>query len=175
MDDSIGTRNHLRTAVVQTRPILFDNIDCQIPVSRRRRRSDPTHHNDFPFASLTCDTGYYFLTFNLSLALPLPGSNENPRSTSVSSSLSTEFAPVNPIPTSPPANPSLPYSRRNTGNTFFSVLLLGFSTGMNNTSHLIVANQTPPPSRSSHLCVNGKRKCEHPSKKSSVDPSIFTG
>ncbi|CAF0977947.1 unnamed protein product, partial [Didymodactylos carnosus] len=32
---------------------------------------------------------------------------------------------------------------------------------------------TPPPSRSNHLCVKDRSKCEHPSKKSSVDPTAF--
>jgi hypothetical protein len=38
---------------------------------------------------------------------------------------------------------------------------------------LFLATHTPPPSRSTHLSVNDKGRCEHPSKKSSVDPSIF--
>ncbi|CAF1551802.1 unnamed protein product, partial [Adineta ricciae] len=84
-------------------------------------------------------------------ALPSPPITEPIRSTSVSSSISTEFTNSNqshhhnqvPIPSSP-------------------------QTRRNNVSH------TPPPSRLNHLCVNGKGRCEHPSKKSSDDdPSIF--
>jgi len=33
---------------------------------------------------------------------------------------------------------------------------------------------TPPSSRSNHLCVNIKGKHEHPIKQNLVDPSIFT-
>ncbi|CAF1546441.1 unnamed protein product, partial [Adineta ricciae] len=83
-------------------------------------------------------------------ALPTPPITEPIRSTSVSSSISTEFTNPNqshhhnqvPIPSSP-------------------------QTRRNNVSH------TPPPSRLNHLCVNGKGRCEHPSKKSSAHPSIF--
>ncbi|CAF0887293.1 unnamed protein product [Adineta ricciae] len=72
-------------------------------------------------------------------ALPTPPITEPIRSTSVSSSISTEFTNPNqshhhnqvPIPSSP-------------------------QTRRNNVSH------TPPPSRLNHLCVNGKGRCEHP-------------
>jgi hypothetical protein len=37
-----------------------------------------------------------------------------------------------------------------------------------------IVTRTPPPSRSNHLCVNGKAKCEHPSKKSAVTSSIYS-
>ena len=38
-------------------------------------------------------------------------------------------------------------------------------------SFIFIVNQTPPPSRSNHLCVNGKGKSEHPSKKNADDRS----
>ncbi|CAF3283429.1 unnamed protein product [Rotaria socialis] len=80
--------------------------------------------------------------------LPAPPNTDSVRSTSVSLSLSTEFGTVANNHNQTPLT-TLPPTRRN------------------NTTH------TPPPSRSNHLCVNGKGKCEHPSKKSSVDPAIF--
>jgi len=80
--------------------------------------------------------------------LSSPITTDSVRSTSFSSSISTEFPPNN-LPT---INPS-PYNVRRPP----------------------AAAHTPPPSRLNHLNVNGsKGKCEHPSKKSSVDPTIFT-
>lgn len=109
-------------------------------------------HTETPTTNAVIMSPYSVRQHRLSdTALPVPPSNENPRSTSVSSSLSTEFGPVNNAGSPPPNASASPYPRRSN------------------------ANQTPPPSRSNHLCVNGKGKCEHPSKKSSVDPSIFTG
>ncbi|CAF3815420.1 unnamed protein product [Rotaria magnacalcarata] len=84
--------------------------------------------------------------YSVPLAVPL--SADSARSTSVSLSLSTEFGNVENHHNQTPLT-TLPPTRRN------------------NFTH------APPPSRSNHLCVNGKGKCEHPSKKSSVDPAIF--
>ncbi|CAF3530500.1 unnamed protein product [Adineta steineri] len=75
-------------------------------------------------------------------------STDSVRSTSVSSSLSTEFGAV-------------------TNNNNITATISSPSPRRNNSIH------TPPPSRSNHLCVNDKRKCGHPSKKSLVDPSVF--
>ncbi|CAF0890760.1 unnamed protein product [Rotaria sordida] len=81
--------------------------------------------------------------------LPISPNTESVRSTSVSSSVSTDFG-----------------TTMNNHNQM--TVPLSPHTRRNNPSH------TPPPSRLNHLCVNGKGRCEHPSKKSSVDPSIFT-
>ncbi|CAF0893253.1 unnamed protein product [Rotaria sordida] len=81
-------------------------------------------------------------------ALSVPLNTDSVRSTSVSLSLSTEFGAAKNN-NNQTVITSLPPARRN------------------NFTHV------PPPSRFSHLHVNGKGKCEHPSKKSSVDPSIF--
>ncbi|CAF0776401.1 unnamed protein product [Adineta steineri] len=82
-------------------------------------------------------------------ALPTQPIIETVRSTSVSSSISTEFGTTANNNHNHTTVPSSPHARRN------------------NLSH------TPPPSRLNHLSVNGKGKCEHPSKKSSVDPTVF--
>ncbi|UJR26061.1 hypothetical protein I4U23_007407 [Adineta vaga] len=85
----------------------------------------------------------------------VPPSTNSERSTSVSASLSTEFGPVTNTNTS--TTMTTPSSSSSSGNSRRNYPL-----------------PTPPVTRSTHLSVNGKRKCEHPSKKSSVDPSIFT-
>ncbi|CAF3350264.1 unnamed protein product [Rotaria sp. Silwood1] len=81
-------------------------------------------------------------------ALSVPLNTDSGRSPSVSLSLSTEFGAV----------------KNNNNQTTITSLP---PVTRNNFTHM------PPPSRSTHLYVNGKGKCEHPSKKSSVDPSIF--
>ena len=87
----------------------------------------------------------------------------------MSSSMSTEFGPTttsgNQIVTvaSPP-------SRQNNGRTMSTC---SRSVPDIRWLFLFAVNLTPSASRSNHLYVNGKGKCEHPSKKSSVDPSIF--
>ncbi|CAF3956881.1 unnamed protein product [Rotaria sp. Silwood2] len=81
-------------------------------------------------------------------ALSVPLNTDSVRSPSVSLSLSTEFGAVK-INNNQAAITSLPPATRN------------------NFTHI------PPPPRSNHLYVTDKGKCEHPSKKSSVDPSIF--
>ncbi|CAF0994020.1 unnamed protein product [Adineta ricciae] len=82
--------------------------------------------------------------------LSVPLSTDSERSSSVSASLSTEFGAV--------TNTSTPMTTTATTN---------------NPRRHYPTPTPPPPTRSTHLSVNGKRKCEHPSKKSSVDPSIF--
>ncbi|CAF4165499.1 unnamed protein product [Rotaria sp. Silwood2] len=82
--------------------------------------------------------------------LPTPLNTESVRSKSVSSSISTDFG-----------------ATTNNNNNNQMTVPLSPHTRRNNPSH------TPPPSRLNHLYVNDKGRCEHPSKKSTVDPSIF--
>ncbi|CAF2906713.1 unnamed protein product [Rotaria sp. Silwood2] len=82
--------------------------------------------------------------------LPTPPNTESVRSKSVSSSISTDFG-----------------ATTNNNNNNQMTVPLSPHTRRNNPSH------TPPPSRLNHLYVNDKGRCEHPSKKSTVDPSIF--
>ncbi|CAF4741612.1 unnamed protein product [Rotaria sp. Silwood1] len=78
-----------------------------------------------------------------------PPNTDTVRSISVSSSVSTDFGVTTNNNNNQMTVPLSPHTRRT------------------NPSH------TPPPSRLNQLYVNGKGKCEHPSKKSTVDPSIF--
>ncbi|CAM2705562.1 unnamed protein product [Rotaria socialis] len=86
-------------------------------------------------------------TYRLSdTAHPTAPATETIRSASVSSSKSTDFEAT---ADNQPVGQASPHTRKN------------------NPSH------TPPPSRANHLCVNGKGRYEHPSKKSLLDPAIF--
>ncbi|CAF5139720.1 unnamed protein product, partial [Rotaria sp. Silwood1] len=80
-----------------------------------------------------------------------PPNTDTVRSISVSSSVSTDFG----------------VTKNNNNNNNQMTVPLSPHTRRTNPSH------TPPPSRLNQLYVNGKGKCEHPSKKSTVDPSIF--
>ncbi|UJR22876.1 hypothetical protein I4U23_025905 [Adineta vaga] len=83
-------------------------------------------------------------------ALPTPQNTEPVRSTSVSSSISTEF--TNPNNTQHHNHNQMPISSSP-------------HTRRNNVSH------TPPPSRLNHLSVNGKGRCEHPNLQLPTDDS----
>lgn len=129
---------------------IFVNIVCQIQVKKKETKQSEK-----------------VIIENRCSVLSSPITTDSVRSTSFSSSISTEFTPSNP----PMTNPS-PYNVRRPPGSF---LLFLFSIVSIISKFRLAAAHTPPPSRLNHLHVNGsKGKCEHPSKKSSVDPTIFT-
>ena len=113
------------------------------------------------------DTGRIFIhRSSLVSYLVLPGTlgMECNRPSLVTSSISTDFN-MGTSSNNPPIIPTFPHTRPPNCKRKFSVSFHYSS---------ILAIPTPPASRSNHLCVNGKGKCEHPNKKSSIDPAIFT-
>ena len=132
--------------------IPFVNIVCQIQV----------------FIRFVCNQ--YLPTINFCLALSVPVSTASTLSLSVTSSLSTEFATGNSTNSNHSSAGMIPLPQVRRSNCNIKKKQINISSL--STNYCLVSH-TPPPSRSNHLCVNGKRKCEHPSKKSTIDPSIF--